>query len=71
MVVPPLLEVGLMRLAFSAAELTADMFGAKEVTVLLKNCVKILSLVFSILVCFSIMLTISTAIVLLVGLNGV
>ncbi|MDR0946438.1 MAG: stage III sporulation protein AE [Ruminococcus sp.] len=70
MVVPPLLEVGMMRLAFSAAELVSDMFGADAIKVLLKNCVKILSLIFSLLVCFSIMLTISTAIVMLVGLSG-
>jgi stage III sporulation protein AE len=68
--VPPLIEVGLMRLAFSAAELVTDVFGVNSVKILLKNTVKILSLVFSILVCFAVMLIISTAIVMLIGLNA-
>jgi stage III sporulation protein AE len=67
---PPLIEVGLMRLAFSAAELVTDVFGVNSVKILLKNTVKILSLVFSILVCFAVMLIISTAIVMLIGLNA-
>ncbi|MDR0991308.1 MAG: stage III sporulation protein AE [Ruminococcus sp.] len=67
---PPLIEVGLMRLAFSAAELLTDVFGVNSVKILLKNTVKILSLVFSILVCFAVMLIISTAIVMLIGLNA-
>jgi stage III sporulation protein AE len=68
--VPPLIEVGLMRLAFSAAELVTDVFGVNSVKILLKNTVKILSLIFSILVCFAVMLIISTAIVMLIGLNA-
>jgi stage III sporulation protein AE len=67
---PPLIEVGLMRLAFSAAELVTDVFGVNSVKILLRNTVKILSLVFSILVCFAVMLIISTAIVMLIGLNA-
>jgi stage III sporulation protein AE len=71
MIIPPLLEVGLMRLAFSACEIACDVFGTKAVKVLLSNTVKILSLVFSILVCFSIMLIISTAVVMMIGLNTI
>jgi stage III sporulation protein AE len=71
LIMPPLIEVGLMRLAFSAAEITCDVFGTKSVRVLLSNTVKILSLVFSILVCFSVMLIISTAVVMMVGLSSV
>jgi stage III sporulation protein AE len=71
MVLPPLVEVGLMRLAFSAAEIACDVFGTRAVKVLLSNTVRILSLVFSILVCFSVMLIISTAVVMMVGLNTV
>jgi stage III sporulation protein AE len=67
---PPLIEVGLMRLAFSAAELVTDVFGVNSVKILLKNTVKILSLIFSVLVCFAVMLIISTAIVMLIGLNA-
>jgi stage III sporulation protein AE len=71
MIIPPLLEVGLMRLAFAACEIACDIFGTKAVKILLSNTVKILSLVFSILVCFSIMLIISTAIVMMIGLNTI
>jgi stage III sporulation protein AE len=71
MIIPPLLEVGLMRLAFSAAEIACDLFGTTSIKVLLSNTVKILSLVFSILVCFSVMLIISTAVVMMIGLNTV
>ncbi|MDR0903853.1 MAG: hypothetical protein LBM59_04410 [Ruminococcus sp.] len=71
MIIPPLVEVGLMRLAFSAAEIASDVFGTKSVKILLSNTVKILSLVFSIMICFSVMLIISTAVVMMVGLNTV
>ncbi|MDR0974600.1 MAG: stage III sporulation protein AE [Ruminococcus sp.] len=71
MIIPPLMEVGLMRLAFAAAEIASDVFGTSSIKILLSNTVKILSLVFSIMVCFSVMLIISTAVVMMVGLNTV
>jgi stage III sporulation protein AE len=71
MIIPPLVEVGLMRLAFTAAEIASDVFGTSSIKILLSNTVKILSLVFSIMICFSVMLIISTAVVMMVGLNTV
>lgn len=69
MILPPLLEITAMRLVFTAADAAAELFGVSRVKILLKNTNWILSAVFSILVCFSVMLIISTAILMLVGLN--
>lgn len=69
MILPPLLEIAAMKLMFTAADVVSDLFGVSQVKVLIKNTNWILSTVFSILVCFSVMLIISTAVLMLVGLN--
>ena len=69
MIIPPLLEVAAMKLIFMAAGVIAELFGVSNVKILLKNTNWILSTVFSILIAFSVMLIISTAILMLVGLN--
>ncbi len=67
--VPPLLEILAMRLAFSLADIVSDIFGTGQLKILIKNTNWILAIIFSIMVCFSVMLIISTAILMLVGLN--
>ena len=69
MILPPLMEVIAMRLIFIAAGVVSDLFGVSQVKILLKNTNWILSTIFSILVAFSVMLIISTAMLMLVGLN--
>ncbi|MCH5193494.1 MAG: stage III sporulation protein AE [Oscillospiraceae bacterium] len=69
MILPPLLEIAAMKLIFTAADVVSELFGVSQVKILIKNTNWILSTVFSILVCFSVMLIISTAILMLVGLN--
>lgn len=69
MVLPPVLDIAAMRLVFGAADVAAELFGVSQIKVLVKNTGWILSAVFSILVCFAVMLIIATAILMLVGLN--
>lgn len=69
MILPPILEIASMKLIFTAAGVISELFGVSQVKVLIKNTNWILSTVFSILICFSVMLIISTAILMLVGLN--
>lgn len=69
MILPPILEIAAMKLIFTAADIVSELFGAAPVKTLIKNTNWILSTVFSILICFSVMLIISTAILMLVGLN--
>lgn len=69
MILPPILEIVSMRLIFIAADIVSELFGASQVKILVKNTNWILATIFSILICFSVMLIISTAILMLVGLN--
>ena len=69
MIVPPLIEIIAMRLIFSAADIISDLFGVQQMKILLKNTGWILSIIFSILMCFSVMFIISTTMLMLVGLN--
>lgn len=68
MILPPILEAAAMKLIFMAAGVVSELFGVPRLKVLMKNTNWILSAVFSILVSFSVMLIISTAILMLVGL---
>ncbi len=68
-VVPPLVEITAMRLAFAGAEILGDIFGVSRIKTLMKNSSSILSLIFSLLVCFAVMLIISTTLLMMVGLN--
>lgn len=69
MILPPVLDITAMRLVFGAADVAVELFGLSQIKVLVKNTGWILSAVFSILVCFAVMLIIATAILMLVGLN--
>lgn len=69
MVVPPLVEVIAMYMIFSIANIISDLFGATQMKILLKNTGWVLSITLSIMLCFAVMLIISTTILMLVGLN--
>lgn len=69
MILPPILEIAAMKLIFTAADVISELFGVSRIKTLIKNTNWILSTVFGILICFSVMLIISTAILMLVGLN--
>lgn len=69
MIVPPLAEIIAMRMIFSIADVVSDLFNVSQLKILLKNTGWILSITFSILMCFSVMFIISTAMLMLVGLN--
>ena len=68
-ILPPILEITAMRLVFTVADVVSELFGVSQIKILIKNTNWILSTIFSILICFSVMLIISTAILMLVGLN--
>lgn len=69
MLVPPLIEIIAMRIVFSAADIISDLFSVPQMKILLKNTGWILSITFSVLMCFSVMFIISTTMLMLVGLN--
>ena len=69
MVVPPLIEIIAMRMIFSIADIVSDLFNVPQMKILLKNTGWILSITFSILMCFAVMFIISTTMLMLVGLN--
>ena len=68
-VVPPLAEITLMKLVFGAAEMFGEIFELKGIKILMKNASSVLSVLLSLTVCFSMMLIISTAIMLMTGLD--
>ena len=69
MIMPSLLEVIAMRMIFLAADIIADVFGVSQIRILVKNTGWIMSIIFSLLMCFAVMLIISTTILMLVGLD--
>ena len=69
MVLPSIMLVISMRLVFSASEIIAELFGVSRLKILFKNTADILGLMFSLLICFSIMFILSTAILMLTGLS--
>lgn len=70
MILPPIVQIAAMKLMFTLADIVSELFGVSRIKVLVKNTNWILSTIFSILICFSVMLIISTAILMLVGLSA-
>lgn len=68
-ILPPILEIAAIKLMLTAADVVSGLFGVSQIKVLIKNSSWIMTTVFSLLICFSVMLIISTAILMLVGLN--
>lgn len=67
--VPVLTEVLLVKLSFCIAEIVSEMFGIKGIKTLLHNSSEVLSIIISLLVCFGMMLIISTAVMMMIGLD--
>lgn len=68
-VIPPLIEAVLVKLAFCIAETVSGLFGVKGIKTLLSNTSAVLSIIISLLVCFGIMLIISTTVMMMIGLD--
>ncbi|MCM1479858.1 MAG: stage III sporulation protein AE [Muribaculaceae bacterium] len=68
-ILPPILEIAAIKLMLTAADVVSGIFGASRIKILIKNSSWIMTTVFCLLICFSVMLIISTAILMLVGLN--
>ena len=65
MTLPPILSLLLYRMVFSAAGTAAAMTGAETLEKLFRNAYAVLSAAFAMLVCFSLMLVFSTAIMVI------
>lgn len=70
-VIPPIMEVIAMRLVFLITETLAELFGIKQIKILAANASSVLSVVFSLMICFSVMFIISTSMLMLTGLNSI
>lgn len=68
-VVPALVEVVLVKASFCAAEIISGMFGIKGIKTLLHNASAVLSMIISLIICFGMMLIISTAVMMMTGLD--
>lgn len=66
---PPLLSAGAMQLSVLIAATGAEILGVKSAEEYLKNLSSILGTAVSLLLCFGLMLIVSTAIVMMVGMN--
>lgn len=69
MILPPILEIAAIKLMLTAADVVSELFGVSQIKVLIKNSNWIMTTALSLLICFSVMLIISTAVPMLVGLN--
>ena len=68
-VVPALIEVVLVKVSFCIAEIISGMFGIKGIKTLMHNSSAVLSMIISLIICFGMMLIISTAVMMMMGLD--
>lgn len=68
-VVPALVEIVLVKVSICIAEIISGMFGIKGIKTLLHNSSAVLSVIISLIICFGMMLIISTAVMLMTGLD--
>lgn len=68
-ILPPILEIAAVKLMLTAADVVSELFGVSQIKILIKNSNWIMTTAFSLLICFAVMLIISTAVLMLVGLN--
>ncbi|MDE7288166.1 MAG: stage III sporulation protein AE [Oscillospiraceae bacterium] len=68
-ILPPILEIAAVKLMLTAADVVSELFGVSQIKIMIKNSNWVMTTVFSLLICFSVMLIISTAVLMLVGLN--
>lgn len=68
-VAPTITELGITRMFISVSEIVSDVMGISSIKTLLKNTSSILSMMLSLVISFSMMLIISTALVMAIGLD--
>ena len=68
MVLPTIITIGLNRIAISIASIGADIFNVQGLAKLFKNISSVTSIAFSIVISFSIMFIISTAIIMAISI---
>lgn len=68
-VMPALMEVLLVKLSLCIAEILSGMFGIKGLKILLHSSSTVLSMILSLIICFGMMLIISTAVMMMTGLD--
>lgn len=68
-ILPPLISVAVTKVAISFSCFISEVLGVKKVNLLLKNMSSVLSIAISLMICFSLILIISTTVLMLVGLN--
>lgn len=66
---PTILSVAVLQLYICVGEIVAEIFGVKQLCGFLKNVSAVLAITMGLLLCFSIMLIISTTVIMLVGMN--
>ena len=69
MVLPPLVEAAVFRMVLMLASAAASMFDCGPVKAFLSAADDVMSLIFSVLMSFSVMFVVSTAVVLSVGIS--
>lgn len=70
-ILPSVVYAGLYYLSVKSAFIISDMFGEKSLSKLYSDISAVLSVVFSVTVCFAVIMIISTAVVMLVGMGTV
>lgn len=68
-VLPTILSIFSVQISVGLGQVAADIFGVKQISAFLKNISSVLSIAMSLVLCFSVMLIISTTIVMMVGMN--
>lgn len=69
LVLPAVLESAAMKAVIYIGEILSDMFGLSQLKILMKNTSQILTLTVSVLICFFVILVVSTTVVMMIGLN--
>lgn len=69
MTFPVIAEIGIMKLVFDCSDMICGMFGFGNIKIIIKNTSSILAMMLSLMICFTMMLIISTALLMSMGLN--
>lgn len=69
MTVPVIVEIGIMKLIFDCSDMICSMFGFGNIKIIIKNTSSILAMMLSLMICFTMMLIISTALLMSMGMN--
>lgn len=69
MTVPVIVEIGIMKLVFDCSDMICSMFGFGNIKIIIKNTSSILAMMLSLMICFTMMLIISTALLMSMGMN--